>query len=155
MPQAQATSALLVHFTLTLEDGTLAESSRERGKPALFRLGDGSLSPALEAQLLGCWVGDRRRFTLAPADAFGERSGALLQVFPLGQFRASDTPQAGVVILFSAADGTQMPGLVREVSGESVTVDFNHPLAGMTVTFDLEVLAIDPPQGDEDAYSAG
>ncbi|ACY83431.1 FKBP-type peptidyl-prolyl cis-trans isomerase [Edwardsiella piscicida] len=155
MPQAQATSAVLVHFTLTLEDGSLAESSRERGQPALFRLGDGSLSPALEAQLLGCRRGDRRAFTLAPADAFGERSDDLVQFFPLGQFRDSGEPQAGAVILFTAADGAQMPGLVREIVGESVTVDFNHPLAGMPVTFDLEVLAIDPPQGDEHAHSAG
>ncbi len=151
----QAPRALLVHFTLTLEDGSLAESSRERGQPALFRFGDGSLSPALESELASCVVGDRRCFTLAPADAFGERSDDLVQFFPLGQFRDSGEPQAGAVILFTAADGAQMPGLVREVTGESVTVDFNHPLAGIPVTFDIEVLERDPVQEVNHEHPAG
>ncbi|MGQ7157391.1 FKBP-type peptidyl-prolyl cis-trans isomerase, partial [Escherichia coli] len=67
----QSNSAVLVHFTLKLEDGTTAESTRNNGKPALFRLGDASLSEGLEQHLLGLKVGDKTTFSLEPDAAFG------------------------------------------------------------------------------------
>lgn len=114
----QSNSAVLVHFTLKLDDGTTAESTRNNGKPALFRLGDASLSEGLEQHLLGLKVGDKTTFSLEP--------------------------EIGAIMLFTAMDGSEMPGVIREINGDSITVDFNHPLAGQTVHFDIEVLEIDP-----------
>ena len=114
----QSNSAVLVHFTLKLDDGTTAESTRNNGKPALFRLGDASLSEGLEQHLLGLKVGDKTTF--------------------------SGEPEIGAIMLFTAMDGSEMPGVIREINGDSITVDFNHPLAGQTVHFDIEVLEIDP-----------
>lgn len=140
----QSNSAVLLHFVLTLEDGTLAESTRERGKPALFRLGDSSLSPALEQQLLGLQRGDKHRFSLAPESAFGATNPDLVQFFLRRDFAETGVPEVGTIMLFSGMAGNDMPGIIREVAEESITVDFNHPLAGHHVTFEVEVVDIDP-----------
>ena len=139
-------SAVLVHFTLKLEDGSTAESTRSSGKPALFRLGDGSLSAPLEAQLLGLRAGDKCAFTLNPD---------LVQFFSRRDFAETGVPDVGTIMLFTAIDGSEMPGVVRAVAEDSITVDFNHPLAGHPVTFDIEVLEIDPQQEETHANIAG
>lgn len=149
----QRDSAVLVHFTLKLEDGSTAESTRANGKPALFRLGDGSLSAALEQALLGLKTGEKRHFTLAPEDAFGSISPDLIQYFSRRDFIDAVEPEVGAIMLFSGMGGSEMPGVIREVSGDSITVDFNHPLAGHRIQFDIEVLEIDPVQGANDANS--
>ncbi|PWC15658.1 FKBP-type peptidyl-prolyl cis-trans isomerase [Brenneria roseae subsp. americana] len=140
----QSNSEVLVHFILTLADGSAAESTRESGKPALFRLGDGSLSSELEQNLLGLRRGDRRKFTLPPESAFGPTNPDLIQFFLRRDFAGTGVPDVGTIMLFSGMGGNDMPGIIREVAEESITVDFNHPLAGQAITFDLEVLEIDP-----------
>ncbi|MDR3433562.1 MAG: FKBP-type peptidyl-prolyl cis-trans isomerase [Rouxiella aceris] len=142
--QVKHDSAVLVHFTLKLEDGSTAESTLSHGKPALFRLGDGSLSDALENQLLGLRVKDKKAFTLSPESAFGMQSPDLVQFFSRRDFMETGIPDVGTIMLFTARDGSEMPGVVREVTEDSITVDFNHPLAGQHIDFDIEVLAIDP-----------
>lgn len=151
----QRDSAVLVHFTLKLEDGSTAESTRASGKPSLFRLGDGSLSQGLETQLLGLKAGDKHSFTLAPEEAFGAVSPDLIQYFSRRDFIEAGEPEVGAIMLFTGMGGSEMPGVIREISGDSITVDFNHPLAGHRVQFDIEVLEIDPALEANDANSAG
>lgn len=139
----QSNSAVLVHFTLKLDDGSTAESTRSNGKPALFRLGDTSLSEGLEQQLLGL-KREKKAFSLEPDAAFGVPSPDLIQYFSRREFIDAGEPEIGAIMLFTAMDGSEMPGVIREVNGDSITVDFNHPLAGRTVHFDIEVLEIDP-----------
>ncbi|CAX58207.1 MULTISPECIES: FKBP-type peptidyl-prolyl cis-trans isomerase [Erwinia] len=140
----QRESAVLVHFTLKLEDGSTAESTRNNGKPALFSLGDGSLSEGLESHLLGLTVGEKKSFSLTADDAFGQSSPDLIQYFSRRDFTQAGEPEIGAIMLFSGMDGNEMPGVIREISGDSITVDFNHPLAGQTIHFEVEVLEIDP-----------
>ncbi|ADP10074.1 MULTISPECIES: FKBP-type peptidyl-prolyl cis-trans isomerase [Erwinia] len=140
----QSNSAVLVHFTLKLADGSTAESTRNNGKPALFRLGDGSLSQRLESHLVGLPVGGKAAFALDAQDAFGSISPDLIQYFSRRDFVEAGEPEIGAIMLFSGMDGNEMPGVIREISGDSITVDFNHPLAGQTIHFDIEVLEIDP-----------
>ena len=140
----QHDSAVLLHFILKLDDGSTAESTRANGKPALFRLGDGSLSEALEAALLGLKPGDKKAFTLEPEAAFGTVVPDLIQYFSRRDFMQAGEPEVGAIMLFTGMDGSEMPGVIREIAGDSITVDFNHPLAGRTVHFDIEVLKIDP-----------
>lgn len=151
----QRDSAVLVHFTLKLEDGSTAESTRANGKPALFRLGDGSLSAALEQALLGLKAGESKQFTLAPEEAFGSASPDLIQYFSRRDFIDAGEPEVGAIMLFTGMGGSEMPGVIREVSGDSITVDFNHPLAGHRVQFDIEVLEIDPALEANDANPVG
>ena len=140
----QPDSAVLLHFTLKLADGSTAESTRSNGKPALFRLGDGSLSAGLEKQLLGLKAGDKHAFALEQADAFGDISPDLIQYFSRREFMQAGEPELGMIMLFTGMDGNEMPGVIREINGDSITVDFNHPLAGQTIHFEIEVLEIDP-----------
>jgi len=67
-----------------------------------------------------------------------------MQIFAARGFSDRGEPEIGAIMLFTAMDGSEMPGVIREVNGDSITVDFNHPLAGRTVHFDIEVLEIDP-----------
>lgn len=148
-------SRLLVQLVLTLSDGSVAESTRTANKPALLTLGDESLSPALEAQLLGLSTGSQHKFTLTAEDAFGRSNPDLIQYFSRQAFAEAGEPEVGTIMLFSAIDGSETPGIVREVSGDSVTVDFNHPLAGQDITFDIEIIDIDPVLEEKYEDSAG
>lgn len=151
----QPDSAVLVHFTLKLDDGSVAESTRASGKPALFRLGDSSLSASLEAQLIGLSVGDKKAFSLSPDAAFGTVSPDLIQYFSRREFIDAGEPEPGAIMLFTAMDGSEMPGVIREINGDSVTVDFNHPLAGQTIHFEIDVLDINPESEAINADSVG
>ena len=117
--------------------------------------GDGSLSAPLEAQLLGLRAGDKCAFTLQPEAAFGAENPDLVQFFSRRDFAETGVPDVGTIMLFTAIDGSEMPGVVRAVAEDSITVDFNHPLAGHPVTFDIEVLEIDPQQEEMHANIAG
>lgn len=91
----QSNSAILVHFTLKLDDGSTAESTRNNGKPALFRLGDTSLSEGLEQQLLGLKEGEKKAFSLEPDAAFGVPSPDLIQYFSRREFMAAANRKSG------------------------------------------------------------
>lgn len=133
---------LLAHFTLTLDDGTVADSTWERGKPVIFQLGDGSLSSDLEHQLRKLKVGEKSSFSLPPEAVFGKVNTDLIQHFLRRDFLHFGEPELGAIMLFKGMNGSEVPGVVREIVGDSVTVDFNHPLAGQKVHFDIELLAV-------------
>ncbi|HCH50569.1 TPA: FKBP-type peptidyl-prolyl cis-trans isomerase [Escherichia coli] len=153
--QVHKNSAVLLNFTLKLADGSVAESTQAHGKPALFRLGDESLSPALEAQLIGLAEGDKKTFTLAGEHIFGKYNPDLLQYFMPSDFAESGVPEIGTIMLFTAMNGNEMPGIVQAITEDSVTVDFNHPLASQEVTFDIEVVNVDVQEDATDANIAG
>ncbi|MCV2886126.1 FKBP-type peptidyl-prolyl cis-trans isomerase [Aestuariibacter sp. AA17] len=135
-------SEVLMHFDLKLEDGSAADSTRVHNKPAKLVMGDGSLTSNFEACLLGLKEGDKKAFTLSADDAFGQPNPDNIHHMDRTRFD-SDTPlEAGTIIAFSQPDGSQVPGIIRACEGDSVTVDFNHPLAGQTVIFDVEILSV-------------
>ena len=103
-----------------------------------------SLSEGLEQHLLGLKEGDKTTFALEPDAAFGVSSPDLIQYFSRREFMDAGEPEIGAIMLFTAMDGSEMPGVIREINGDSITVDFNHPLAGHTVHFDIEVLEVEP-----------
>lgn len=135
-------SEVLMHFDLKLEDGSAADSTRVNNKPAKLRMGDGSLTPQFEKCLLGLKEGDKKAFTLAADDAFGQPNPNNIHYMDKSRF-AADTPmEVGTIIAFAQPDGSEVPGIIRDVEGSSVTVDFNHPLAGQTVIFDVEIISV-------------
>ncbi|QSX30867.1 FKBP-type peptidyl-prolyl cis-trans isomerase [Shewanella cyperi] len=132
--------SLVCHMNIVLADGSTADSTKASGKAARLNVGDGSLSPAFEAQLAGLKQGDNHKFTLAPEDAFGAVNPDAIHHMDRSRFPADMTLEQGVILSFAGPGGSEIPGIVREVAGDSVTVDLNHPLAGHTVTFELEVV---------------
>lgn len=136
-----ADSKLLMHITMKLSDGSAADSTKVNNKPAHVNLGDQSLSPAFEAQLIGLNKGDAKEFTLEAKDAFGDVNPENIHYLDRQKFN-SDTPaEVGSIITFSQPGG-EIPGIIREVNDLSVTVDFNHPLAGQAITFAVDVVEI-------------
>ncbi|MFO6425354.1 FKBP-type peptidyl-prolyl cis-trans isomerase [Motilimonas sp. KMU-193] len=138
-----ANSEVVMHFTIKLADGSAADSTKVNNKPAKFRMGDGSLTVNFEKCLLGLTEGENKSFELQPQDAFGMPNPDNIYHVERSKFSSDAPAEVGAIIAFTQPDGTELPGIIREVTGESVTVDFNHPLAGQALTFDVEVISID------------
>ncbi|EAR57113.1 putative peptidyl-prolyl cis-trans isomerase, FKBP-type [Photobacterium sp. SKA34] len=136
-------SEVLMHFSIKLDDGSVAESTYAAGKPAMFRMGDGSLTDNFEKCLLGLTIGEKGTFELSPEDAFGLPNPDNIHHLDLAKFGADAPAEVGNIIAFAGPDGHDIPGLITAVVGDSVTVDFNHPLAGQAVTFEVEVVSIE------------
>ena len=142
-------SFLTLHYRLAGPAGDVINTFG--GKPATLTLGSGALSPAVEACLIGLAEGARTSFELPAGAAFGERNPAMLQwlarqvLTDMGE--AGAQYQVGDVVQFPTPDGQgQFAGAVRQLRrddrGEAVLFDFNHPLAGQPVTFEVDVIGI-------------
>ncbi|MGS0673564.1 FKBP-type peptidyl-prolyl cis-trans isomerase [Shewanella sp. 0m-4] len=134
--------SILCHMNIVLEDGSTAESTRSSGKPARFNVGDESLSPAFEAEIINLKEGDKHNFTLQAADTFGESNPDAVHHMDKSRFPADMKLEPGVIVSFAGPGGSEIPGMVRDVVGDSVTIDLNHPLAGQVLTFELEVVQV-------------
>ena len=138
----QKDSSIIVHITMKLSDGSAADSTKVNNKPAKIIMGDASISPAFEAQLLGMQEGESKEFTLEAKDAFGEPNPDNIHYMDISKFSADAPAKVGNIITFTQPGNVELPGMITEVSGSSVTVDFNHPLAGQAVTFVIDVVEI-------------
>ncbi|RHW75547.1 FKBP-type peptidyl-prolyl cis-trans isomerase [Colwellia sp. RSH04] len=141
MSQVQKDSSILVHITMKLSDGSAADSTKVNNKPAKIIMGDNSISPAFEAQLLGMMQGESKEFTLAAVDAFGESNPDNVHYMDLDKFSKEVPAEIGNIVTFTQPGG-EIPGMITAVSGNSVTVDFNHPLAGQEVTFVIDLIEV-------------
>ncbi|RZF80676.1 FKBP-type peptidyl-prolyl cis-trans isomerase [Pseudoalteromonas sp. CO325X] len=140
-----ANSEVVFHFSIKLSDGSAADSTKVHDKPAKLTIGDGSLTENFEKCLLGLSAGDEKSFELEPEDAFGQPNPDNIYHVDRSKFGSDAPAQVGAIIAFTQPDGTELPGVVREVVGESVTIDFNHPLAGQKLTFEVEILEVTNP----------
>jgi FKBP-type peptidyl-prolyl cis-trans isomerase SlpA len=116
-------------------------------QPATLSLGTGELAPAMEARLLGLAEGSRAAFELEPGEAFGERSPDLVQrvnrAVLVEHGDADADYRVGDVVSFPTPDGqASFAGVVREVSGDALLFDFNHPLAGRPVRFEVQLIGV-------------
>lgn len=136
----QSDSLVTLHYRIALENGQPLISTFE-GTPATLQLGAGELLPNLERLLAGLAVGTRQSFTLSPADAFGEHKRELIE-----RVRREHMPdeqiEAMSIMEFTAPDGSRYAGLVREIDDASALIDFNHPLAGKTIRFEVEIIGV-------------
>jgi FKBP-type peptidyl-prolyl cis-trans isomerase SlpA len=142
----QPGSFLTLHYRLAGPDGAQLVDTFA-GKPATLSLGQGELSPAIEARLFGLAEGAQASFELAPGEAFGPRNPELLQKLGLSLLQGLGDPDAayaiGDVVQFPAPDGgASYAGVVRERGDDWLLFDFNHPLAGQPVRFDVQVIGI-------------
>lgn len=142
MNQIQENSRITLHFALRLVSGETVDSTFD-GKPATLTIGDGNLPEGFEKHLMGLSVGDRRAVRVAPEDAFGQPNPQNRQQFKRDQFGANEDLQPGMVMSFADAGKNELPGVIAEIDGEWVTVDFNHPLAGKELDFEIEILSIE------------
>lgn len=136
----QPDSLVTLHYRIALENGQPLISTFE-GTPATLQLGNGELLPNLERLLAGLESGTRQQFTLAPEEAFGPHNPDLVE-----RVRREHMPDEEIEALsimeFTAPDGSRYSGLVREIDAISALIDFNHPLAGKSIRFEVEVIGI-------------
>jgi FKBP-type peptidyl-prolyl cis-trans isomerase SlpA len=149
VPQVQPGSFLTLHYRLSGADGADIVNTFE-DKPATLSLGTGELAPAIEAQLLGLEEGTRSTFTLAAGEAFGPRSPQMMQRVKLALLREFGDPDeqyhVGDVVQFPTPDGQgSYAGVLRElgpIEEDWALFDFNHPLAGQPVTFEVQLIGV-------------
>jgi len=132
-------SRVLADVTVKLMNGSIADSTKVNGKPSWLVMGDGSFSPAFENELFEKQAGDNLTFELEAEDAFGKANPDLIQFMDISQFPNDLELKEGAIIAFDQPSGGQLPGFIRQVQGSSVKVDFNHPLAGEKVVFEIEI----------------
>ena len=137
----QAGSRVSLHFALSLAGGELVDSNFD-GQPAELTVGDGNLPAGFEKHLLGLEAGSHTSFTIPPEDSFGQQNPSNIQRIKRSQFTQDMALAEGLVIGFADASGTEVPGVIASFDEDWVTVDFNHPLAGKTLTFEVLVVAI-------------
>jgi len=139
-----------MHYTVSDANGNELDSSAG-GEPLVFLYGQGSLIPGLENALAGKNSGDKFNATIAAADAYGERYDELVQTVPKSMFDSMEV-SVGMRFRASGQDGQQRSVIVLEVTDEEVVVDGNHPLSGLDLTFDVEVIAVRDASEDELAH---
>ena len=144
VPVSEGTRVYL-NFSVSLEDGSEVDSNFG-GDPVDFVIGDGSLLPGFERLLFGMEGGERQMFTVLPENAFGQPNDNNLQFLPRDQFDDDVELEIGLVFSFADAGGGELPGMIIEFDESEVTVDFNHPLAGRTILFDVLVHRVEPAE---------
>ena len=142
----QPGSFLTLHYRLSGPDGADVVNTFS-DKPATLSLGTGQLAPAMEQRLIGLAEGTHQSFTLAPGEAFGERNPDMLQRVARSLLRQLGDPEedyaAGDVVQFPTPDGQgAFAGVVREVGDDWLLFDFNHPLAGQAVSFEVQLIGV-------------
>ncbi|WP_253446242.1 FKBP-type peptidyl-prolyl cis-trans isomerase [Halomonas sp. Y3] len=131
-----------LHFTLKLEDGTVVDSTRDKAA-ATFQVGDGNLPPGFEHPMKGMAAGESGSFEITPEHAFGQHNPQNIQRLKRDDF-GDEELEVGTVMSFADPSGGELPGVISAIDGDMVDVDFNHPLAGRTLTFEVEVIDVKP-----------
>ena len=131
---------ITLHFALKLDSGEVVDSTFDK-KPATFRFGDGNLLSGFEAAIQGLKAGDKRSLQIAPENGFGQPNPQNVQQMPRSQFEGMELSE-GLMVIFNDAANTELPGVVKAIDDQQVTVDFNHPLAGKTLSFDVEIIEV-------------
>lgn len=137
-----------MHYRLSLPDGTVADET-EDGEPLTFTMGDGTLIQGLELMLYGMKPGEKQCLAIEPRDAFGFPEDENVHRMPRSEFGPDMAIEPGMIVSFTTPAGQEVPGTIKEISEDSVLVDFNHPLAGFEVTFDVEILDVKPAKGGQ------
>jgi peptidylprolyl isomerase len=137
-------------YTGMLDNGTVFDKT-EKCKPLEIQVGAGTLVAGFESALIGMAENERKSFVLEPDEGYGERDENLERSFERSSLPLTFQPRPGQVIIFSTEDGQQLPAMVKFVDEEVLLVDFNHPLAGKSLTFEVEVAEIGGKPGESPA----
>jgi len=133
-----------IEYKGMLEDGEIVERSSDTG-PVEFVVGSNTMPPGFEKALIGMGEGEEKTITMKPEEAFGPRDENLIHTVNKSVFGEKILPKPGMVLGMTLEKGGQphkVPALVVAVSGEDVTIDFNHPLAGKTIIYKLTLKGI-------------
>ncbi|MBF8222490.1 MULTISPECIES: FKBP-type peptidyl-prolyl cis-trans isomerase [Halomonadaceae] len=145
--QIAQNAVVAFHYTLTNDAGEVLDSSEGRD-PLTYLHGAGNIIPGLEKELEGREAGEKLQVTVAPAEGYGEIQPALVQEVPRDAFQGVEEVQPGMQFQAQTQGGPLMV-TVTKVEGDTVTVDGNHPLAGQTLNFDVEIASVREASDEE------
>ena len=131
-----------VHYTGTFDDGEQFDSSHDRDA-LTFQVGNGQMISGFEAAVVGMSIGETKNITLAPTEAYGETLPQLVQQVPLEQFPQGFQFEVGATVQGEAETGQPVFANIVEVQDDSIVLDFNHPLAGKSLNFEIELLTVE------------
>ncbi len=144
-PVVTASAYLTLHYRLATAQGTDLITTFA-GNPATLMLGQGQLAPFLEDCLIGMEEGAHQTFTLAPGQAFGERNAELIRDVTRATLDENSVPgtdyRIGDLVDFAAPGGGRFAGVLRELRDDAATFDFNHPLAGQSLQFEVKLISV-------------
>ena len=130
-----------MHYKLTDNDGNVLDSS-EGAEPLTYLHGAGNIIPGLEKELVGKVEGDSHQVEVEPDEGYGEINPELIQTVDIAAFQGVESVEVGMSFEAQAADGSVQHIVIKNVEGEEVTIDANHPLAGVTLNFDVEIVSV-------------
>jgi FKBP-type peptidyl-prolyl cis-trans isomerase SlyD len=139
--------AVTIHYTLRNEAGETLDTSRGRD-PLNYLQGAGNIVSGLEKALAGKSAGETVRVTLAPEEAYGQRDEKEVRNVPLRKLSADGKLAPGARVRVQSSDGFQL-AIVKAIKGDYATLDLNHPLAGMRLDFEAEVMAVRDATAEE------
>lgn len=131
----------LVHYTGTLADGEMFDTTVGRD-PFEFQIGESLVIPSFEDAIKAMEINEEKTINVKAADAYGERRDDLTQQVPLTDVSQYLEPKEGMVIQVMLNDGNHAPAVIKEITADTVTLDFNHPLAGKDLTFNLKLVGV-------------
>lgn len=137
-----------LQYSLKLDNGDLVEESNE-DEPLMYLHGHGNIIPGLERRLEGRGVADRLRVAIEAEDAYGEYDPEQVEQLPRSDLPPEIRPEVGMILGVRAKSGDQYAAHITEVDDDSITLDFNHPLAGERLHFDVTVLALRDASDEE------
>ncbi len=140
-----------IDYTLTNEAGEVIDSSAG-SEPLVYLHGAGNIVPGLENALAGKTVDDELEVSVEPEDAYGEYSAELITTIGRDMFEGVDTLEVGMQFHASAPDGGMQIVTIRDIDGEEVTIDGNHPLAGQQLNFKVKVVSVRAASEEEVAH---
>lgn len=143
---------VLFHYTLTDDEGAVLDTSRDGRDPMPYLHGAGNIVPGLESQLTGKGIGDRFTASIPPEEGYGTHNGMGPQAVPRDQFPDEIPLEEGIQLLAQGPEGRPVPVWIARVDDAHVYLETNHPLAGKTLHFDVEVMGIRAATADEQAH---
>ena len=138
-----------IHYVGTLDDGTEFDSSRTRDEVLSFEVGSGQLIPGFDDAVSGMKVGQVKKVKLSPEEAYGEVNPEAIQSVPNSAFPADFELQEGLLVQGHSPQGEPVVAKVESIEQDSVVLDFNHPLAGKNLNFEIELLSIESKKGEK------
>ena len=143
-----------VDYTGTLDNGDVFDSSKGR-QPLEYQAGAGQMIAGFEAAVMGMALNESKTFTLSPEEAYGERDESRTYDFPKSNIPQGMEPQVGQTLMLSGPNGEQIPAQVARMDDEKVVFDLNHPLAGQSLTFEVEVVGLSDTPTQQPAGCGG
>lgn len=135
-------SIVTLHYVAKLEDGQVLESTSGRD-PIKFKVGSGEVLKGLDESVIGLKKGDKVEITIPPEKGFGPWRDDLLKKIPRSALKGDSEPKVGMIVELKSELGGSIPAIITEVTEKTITIDLNHPLAGQTLKFEVEIVDVE------------